>query len=220
MAEREIDSPADQPELDPREAAQLLAQSEQRVRDELNWRSPWLTLFAAVGVFIAFGVAWLTVRGQHPYKGPTELSLVVIWVFVAIRIGTVIYSHRRATSGVSGRSVRQTRAEGIALLVALVAVYVVMGALKNAGAGDGVVYGTYVVTATMLVLGVFGAACFAAHEDRERLAVSIAIIVVTTGCAFASPRGVWLANGIGCAAVLLVYSALQATVLQGSRHGA
>ena len=198
----------------------MLAQSEQRVRDELNWRSPWLTLFAAVGVFIAFGVAWLTVRGQHPYKGPTEVSS-------GRHLGFRRDPHRHrdllappGDPGVSGRSVRQTRAEGIALLVALVAVYVVMGALKNAGASDGVVYGTYVVTATMLVLGVFGAARFAAHEDREGPPSRSRSSLVTTGCAFASPRGVWLANGIGCAAVLPGLQRPSGDGAAGSRHGA
>jgi hypothetical protein len=173
--------------LDPRDAARLLADSELRARRELEWRSPWLSLIAAIVVFAAFGAIWLTVRGQHPYKGPTLLSLVVLWALVAIRIATVVYSHRHASSGVSGRSARQRRAEGWTLLVSLCAVYVVMAALANAGASNGLVYGIYVVTATMLVLG-----------------------LVAAGSAFAGPRGVWLSNGIGCGAVLLAYSAWQA----------
>ena len=54
---------------------------------------------------------------------------------------------RGATAGVTGRSVRQRRAEGAALAVALVAVYVFMAPLAHDGAGDGIVYGVYVVTA-------------------------------------------------------------------------
>ena len=83
---------------------------------------------------------------------------MVLYAVVVIRIGTVVYAHRRAQAGVSGRSVRQQRAEGAALAVALVAVYVAMAALASDGASDGVVYGVYVVTATMLVLGTFWAA--------------------------------------------------------------
>lgn len=196
-------------ELDPREAARLLAQAERHVRGELDWRSPWLSLVAAFVAFTAFAAIWLTVRGQHPYTGPTPLSLVVLYAVVAIRIATVVYSHRRATAGISGRSVRQRRAEGGALLVSLVSVYIVMGALANAGASNGLVYGIYVVTATMLVLGVFGAARSAAHEDWQSLGVSLAIVLVAAGSAFASPRGVWLSNGIGCGAVLLAYSGVQ-----------
>jgi hypothetical protein len=106
------------------------------------------------------------------------------------------------------------------LSVALVAVYVIMGALASAGASDGVVYGVYVVTATMLVLGTFGAARSALREDWHELGISIAIILVAAGSAFAGPRGVWLSNGVGLCIVLLAYSAAQAWLLRASRSDA
>ena len=59
------------------------------------------------------------------------MALVVLYAVVLIRIGTVVYAHRRARSDVSGHSVRQERAEGAALAVALVAVYVLMGAFAG-----------------------------------------------------------------------------------------
>ena len=142
---------------------------------------------------------------------------MVLYAVVLIRIGTVVYAHRRARSGVSGHSVRQERAEGAALAVALVAVYVLMGALASAGGSDGVVYGVYVVTATLIVLGAFWAARSAVREDWLGLGLSIAIMFVAAGSAFAGPRGVWLSNGVGLCVVLLGYSAAQVWVLRASR---
>ncbi len=196
--------------LDPREAARLLERTRRRAHRELDFRSPWLTLLAAAAALVAFGSVWLSVREQHPYKYPTVVGLLGLYGVVAIRIGSVLYAHHRATAGVSGRSVRQTRAEGLALAAALLAVYVIMGALANAGASDGVVYGVYVATATMLVLSTFWAARSAIREDWPELGLSIAIMVVATGSAFAGPRGVWLSNGVGLCVVLLAYSAVQA----------
>jgi hypothetical protein len=106
------------------------------------------------------------------------------------------------------------------LAVALLAVYVIMGALANAGASDGVVYGVYVATATMLVLGTFWAARSAIREDWQELGLSIAVIAVAAGSAFAGPRGVWLSNGVGLCIVLLAYSAVQAWQLRMSRSDA
>ena len=206
--------------LDPREAARLLAETQRRTQRELDFRSPWLSLLAAAAALVAFGSVWLSVRGQHPYKYPTVLGLLGLYAVVAIRIGSVLYAHRRARAGVSGRSVRKTRAEGAALAVALVAVYVIMGALANAGASDGVVYGVYVATATMLVLGTFWAARSAVREDWPELGLSIAIVFVAAGSAFAGPRGVWLSNGVGLCVVLLAYSAAQAWRLRASRSDA
>ncbi len=203
--------------LDPREAARLLVQTQQRAQRGFDFRSPWLSLLAAAAALVAFGSVWLSVRGQHPYKYPTVVGLLGLYAVVAIRIGSVMFAHRRATAGVSGRSVRQRRAEGAALLAALAAVYVTMGALASAGASDGVVYGVYVVTATMLVLGTFGAARSAIREDWHELGISIAIILVAAGSAFAGPRGVWLSNGVGVCVVLLGAGAAQAWALRASR---
>ncbi len=119
--------------LDASEAARLLAQTQRRAQRDLDFRSPLLSLVAAVVVLVGFGVVWLSVRGQHPYKGPTAASLVVLYALIAIRIGTVIYAQSRAGAGVSGRSVRLRRAEAAAAAAALLAVYVLMAALVNQG---------------------------------------------------------------------------------------
>lgn len=206
--------------LDPREAARLLERTQRQTQRELDFRSPWLSLLAAVAALVAFGSVWLSVRGQHPYRYPTVVGLLGLYAVVAIRIGSVLYAHRRAQAGVSGRSVQRRQAEGAALAVALVAVYVVMGALASAGASDGIVYGVYVVTATMLVLGTFGAARSAAREDWHELGLSIAVVLVAAGSAFAGPSGVWLSNGIGLCVVLLGNSAAQAWLLRAPRSDA
>jgi hypothetical protein len=99
----------------------------------------------------------------------------------------------------------------------LLAVYVLMVALANDGASDGVVYGVYVATATLLVLGVFWAARSAIREDWPEFALSIAIVLVAAGSAFAGPRGVWLSDGVGLCVVLLAYSAVQVWLLRTSR---
>jgi hypothetical protein len=214
------DTYEDEGGLDPRGAARLLAQTQSRAQRELDFHSPGLSLVAATGILVAFGAVWLSVRGQHPYKGPTPAGLIVLYAFVLIRVGSVVYAHRRAQAGVSGRSVQRRQAEGAALAVALVAVYSVMAALASDGASDGVVYGVYVVTATMLVLGTFGAARSAVREDWHELALSIAVVLVAAGSAFAGPRGVWLSNGVGLCVVLLGNGAAQAWLLRASRSDA
>jgi hypothetical protein len=203
--------------LDPREAASLLERTRREARRGLDFRSPWLTLLAAAVALVGFGSVWLSVRGQHPYTGPTPADLVVLYALLLIRIASVVVAHRRATSGVTGRSVRLRNAEGAGLAAALVAVYVVMAALATNGASDGVVYGVYVGTATLIVLATFWAARSAVRENWYELGLSIAIMLVAAGSAFAGPRGVWLSDGIGLCVVLLAHSALQAWLRRAPR---
>jgi hypothetical protein len=206
--------------LDPRTAAQLLERTQRRAERGLSFRTPKLSLIAAAAMLVAFGSVWLSVRNQHPYRGPTPGSLVVLYVFVAIRIVSVLVAQRRAAAGVSGRTVRRHRAEAVGLAAALIAVYVGMAGLAHAGASDGVVYGLYVVTVTLLVLGAFGAARAAVREDWTQLGGAVGILLVAAGSAFAGPRGVWLSNGIGLCAVFVGVSAAQARQRRASASGA
>ena len=227
MSEHETDS-APNPEeseesmeesgMAPREAAMLLERTHLQAQRALEFRSPWLSLIAAGAVFVGFGSVWLSVRDQHPYKGPTEASLVVLYALVLIRIGSVLYAHRRASAGVSGRSVRLRRAEGAALAVTLIAVYTLMAALEHDGIGGHAGFDwVYGVTATLIALAGFWAAVSAVRENWRDLGVSMAIMLVAAGSAVAGPRGMWLSDGVGLCAVLLGVSLARAWGLRASR---
>jgi hypothetical protein len=203
--------------LDPHEAARLLTQTRRSAQRDLDFRSSLLSLVAAVVVLVGFGVVWLSVREQRPYTGPTAASLVVLYVLVAIRIGTVLYAQSRASAGVTGRSSRVRRAEGAAAAVALLAVYLLMAALVHDGSRHPAFYWVYGLTATLIVLGTFWAARSATREDWVGLGLSIAIMLVAAGSALAGPRGMWLGDGVGCCIVLLGHGAIQAWLQRASR---
>lgn len=194
--------PESQPAMDAGEAARLLTQTRRQAQRDLDYRSPLLSLVAAVVVLVGFGTVWLTVRGQHPYTGPTAVSLVVLYALIAARIGTVIYAQSRAGAGVTGRSVRLRRAEGVAAAAALLAVYVLMAALVNQGDRHPAFYWVYGVAATLIALGAVWAGCSAVREDWRELGMSVAIMLVAAGSALAGPRGMWLSDGVGCCVVL------------------
>ena len=189
--------------MDAGEAARLLAQTQRRAQRDLDFRSPLLSLVAAVLVLVGFGVVWLSVREQHPYKGPTAASLVVLYVLIAIRIGTVIYAQSRAGAGISGRSARIRRAESAAAAAALLAVYVLMAALINQGDRHPAFYWVYGVAATLIALGAVWAGRSAVREDWQELVISIAVMLVAAASALAGPRGMWLSDGVGLCLVLL-----------------
>lgn len=194
---------ADEGGLDPREAAALLDLTGRQAQRQLDMRPPLLSLLGSVVALLAYGAVWLSVRGQHPYVGPTLGALEFLYTLLAIWIAGVVTIARRATAGVSGRSVRRQRAEAAAIGAALIGIYVLQGALRFDGASYAIVNGVYPAVAPLIVLGGAAATRAAAHEDWPELGIGIACIAVGAGSAFAGPVGVWLFAGVGtCVAVL------------------
>jgi hypothetical protein len=197
-------------DLDPRDAARLLEQTRRESQRQFELSSPRLALLGAAVVLVALGAVWMSVRGQHPYTGPTATGLLVMYGILACWIGVVVRFRRRATAGLSGRSIRQERAYAAAVVTALVGVSVFQGVLKHDGVSLAIVYGTYPLTAQLIALGAVGAAIAAAREEWAGFGVAIAVALVATVGAFAGPRGVWLTDGIGCCIAILGYAAAQA----------
>jgi hypothetical protein len=196
--------------LDPHEAAKLLEETRRQAKRGFDYRRPALSLLGAAVVLVAFGALWLSVRGQHPYKGPTAPALVFMYGLLIAWIAVVVSVNRRANAGVSGRSIRQQRAYGVVLVAALVGVSVFQGVLKADGVSHSIVYGIYPPTAQLIVMAAIGASVAASREEWPGFGVAIAVMAVATASAFAGPVGVWLWNGIGCAVAVLGYSVAQA----------
>jgi hypothetical protein len=194
--------------FDPQQAAALLNQATARARGTFQVGSPLLSLVKAAAFLAAFGGVWLSVRGQHPYTGPTGWALAVLYIAVAIMIGSTAAAVRRATAGVSGPS-RRARNAGIAVaLVAWVAAIVLMAALDHAGASHPIVFGTYLATVPVLLVCLVAAANGATREDWTLTGTCLAIVIVAAVAAFGGPVGAWLIMGIGVCAVFLAVAAV------------
>src|SRR5579885_2773633 len=94
-------------ELDPSEAARLLAQTGQEARRQFNLSPAWITGLMGAVIVVAYGELWLSTRGQHPYTGPSLGVVSLVYVSVAIAIAASVKVYRRATAGVAGPPIRQ-----------------------------------------------------------------------------------------------------------------
>jgi hypothetical protein len=202
----------DEDELSPEQAAQLIEQTSREARRQFGyWQSPWYTLAAALIWLAIYGTLWLSVRGQHPYKGPTGWALLTIFSLIAVAaiVGSMVTRPRRARQGVSGRSRRREAYLGAAMGSAYVAAVVFQGALRYLGVSWTIVYGVYPAVVSPIVLVAAGGVFAAVREDVQTLCVAIAVIAVLAGSAFAGPVGVWLYAGVGGCAVVLALAAIQ-----------
>jgi hypothetical protein len=207
----------EQSRMDPREAASLLAQTQADVRRSLDFRAPWVSLVAAVVALVGFGIVWLNVRSQHPFTGPSPVSLVVFYALIALRIATVIYAYARARTGISGHSVNVERNEAAAMGAALLLCYVVLIAIAtNAHHSQGF-YWSLFLTGTLIGLAAIWAGRSAIHKNWQQVALAVLVALIAAAGAAAGPRGMWLINGVGLCALLLATAAIGTSRRRGTR---
>src|SRR6266567_8148226 len=183
--------------FDPQQAAALLGQTTQQARRQLEPNPPWVLATRAVMVLAALGAIWLSVRGQHPYRGPTAADIPVLVAFIVINFAATVAVRRHATAGVSGRS-RFNQGEITVLVLAIVAAVVAMAGLGAAG----VDFATY-PTSVLVIPGLAWTVLMAARANWRGLATGLAIVVIGIVGAFAGPAGAWAVAAVGLCVMLL-----------------
>jgi hypothetical protein len=195
--------------LDPGSAAALLEQTSKQARRQFDVRPPLLMLFGAVLVLFCYGDIWLSVRGQHPYTGPSHTALAVLYATLFAGIIVFVVIRGRARRGIGGRSSRQQRTAGVVFATIYLLVYVFAGALDHAGAGKAIVYGIYPAAAPLIIMGGAAAIYELAQEHRGWATFALAVAVLAALAAYAGPNNVWGVIGVGFSVLLLLRAASQ-----------
>ena len=197
--------------LDPREAARLLAQTERDAKRQFSFSPPWTLAFGGVVIAVSYGALWLSTRGQHPYSGPSAGAIVLVYAAVVVSIAVSAKLYQRATVGVSGPSVSQRGAEGVAILASFVlGSPIIQGAMKNAGASHAIVYGLIPAAAPLIIVGTTVLGIAASKADWPQFAAALTVITGGVVAAFVGPSAAWLAAGIGLGIGVAVYAAATA----------
>jgi hypothetical protein len=148
-------------------------------------------------VLAALGAIWLSVRGQHPYRGPTAADIPVLVAFIVVNFTATVAVRKRAMTGIRGRSPLRS-GEITFLVLAWAAAIVVITALATAGAS----YARYPTT-VLIIPGLAWAAVTVARAEWRSCGVGLAVAVTGAVGEFAGPATSWLVAGIGLCVVLL-----------------
>jgi hypothetical protein len=192
------DTTADGDTFDPREASALLDRTRRQARRQFEPAQPWLLAVRAVLVLAALGTVWLSVRGQHPYKGPGSSALLVVAAFVVLNFTATVAVRARATAGVSGRS-RFSLAEIAVMVVGWAVPFVVMAALgvtRDSQSG-------YLLTVPLIVAGLAFAALMAVRSDWRPCGTGLAVAATGAAGAAAGQAAAWAVTGAGLCITLL-----------------
>ncbi len=196
-------------DLDARGAAAIMREAGERARRELRVWNPVVFASAGVAWLLGYGAIWLSVRGQHPYQGPTPEAAFIQVVLVGFAIAIAASIIGRATRGVGGLSAVQRRVSILALAVGIVAVLVLEAAIDHAGASRSVVFGVFQAAAPVLVTGVVYVANSAVRLNWAVLWLGAWLVAVASGGAFAGPVGVWAVTALAGSAGYLLLAALR-----------
>jgi hypothetical protein len=174
--------------MDAQQAAVILEQARERARRELAVRRPALFVTWGLAVLVGYGALWLSVRGQHPFHGPTVPAVVtLIALFLAAAVITARFIDR-ASSGVGGPSVLQRGIFVSALAAGALAMDIFIHAASHAAA-DRPLVALMAAAAPLLVAGVVFVASCAVNGvlDRPRLALGLWLLAVAAEGGWAGP---------------------------------
>jgi len=183
--------------MSPQQAAALLDEATHEARRKLEPSPPWLLATRAVAVLLLLGAVWMSVRGQHPYQGPTAADIPFLIAFIVINFAATVSFRRHAVAGVRGSS-RLRRSEIVLLVLAWAVVIVIVVALAVAGTNLG-----HYPTSVLIAPGVAWAAINAARRAWRKCATGLGVAVVGVAGLLAGPVGAWPVAGAGLCAVLL-----------------
>jgi hypothetical protein len=192
--------------FDPQQAAALLDQTTQQARRKLAPSQPWLLVIRAAGVLAVLGACWFSVRGQHPYQGPTAAVIPFVVVFVIANFFATVGVRRHATAGVSGRS-RLRPAEITVLVLAWIAVFAIIAGMAIAGVSGTAIYTLVPLTVPLILAGLAWAAINAARKNWRPFGVGLGVAVTGAAGLLSGVVAAWAVDGAGLCLVLLASAA-------------
>jgi hypothetical protein len=196
-------------EIDPESASALLRLTTSRAKRQLDVWPPYLLFIGALIFFLAFGAVWWSVRGQHPYTGPSGGALAAMYGGILVWIIAVTTVLRRANAGVGSRTAQRRNSFRSGWITIVIAYSAFQGALYHAGASHAIVYGVYPASVPWLFAGTVFVTIGAIREEVPALALGIVLSVIGLASAFSGPVAAWLVTGIGLALAFVGFAAVR-----------
>lgn len=194
--------------MDPQDAAVILQEARARAERELNIRHPVIFASWALVYLLGYGVVWLSVRGEQPYRAPAGWALALLALLAVMALGVTAMVTDRATSGVGGASALKRRIYWLSIAIGLLGLYIMEAALRYNGVSRGVI-SVVTASAPLLVAGVVLVAGTAAWLNWYAFGLGVWLIAVAAFSGFAGPVGVWAVDALAVGIPFLLMAAIR-----------
>jgi hypothetical protein len=192
--------------MDAAAAAAIISDAGGRARNRLQPRHR--VRFTAWGLLYIFGygLVWLLLRGQQPFRGPDPAAFATI-ALIALAVTLVSVEQARSETGVRGLSAIRRRAFELSTLAGFAAMFALEGALFRAGASRPVLV-VFEAAAPIMVIGLLHLARSVTVPDWPVAALGLWLVIVAAVSGYAGPRTVWGIDALAVGPAFLLVAAL------------
>ena len=196
--------------LDLTGAAALIAEARAHADRELRVRLTPVYLAWGLAWLVGLGGLWLSVRGQHPFIGPSGPAYALLAVLEIVATTVTAVTVVNATRGVRGMSETQGVIYGLAWPFGLVLAFAVVGALERHGASNEV-SGIAATAAGPMVVAIVYVVGSAIWLNRSMLALGLWLGLITAIGASFGPVTLLAVEALAGGSAFLVAAALPTT---------
>lgn len=195
--------------LDARQAAELLQRSADHARERLMVNQPLIYGVWGLAWLIGCGAMWLSVVGQHPFRGAAGWAAAVLGAGIFLAIVATGIATGRASRGIGGVSARQGMMYGLAWPAGFAALFVIIGAASHFGASP-TVMGVIGAAGPLLLVGLVYMVAAGMWLDRIMFWLGAWELLVAAVGAWTGPVGVLFMDAVAGGGGFLAASALVA----------
>jgi hypothetical protein len=192
------------------QAAAIAADARRHARQELVISAPVVYLAWGLVWLVGYGAMWLSVRGQHPYRGPSGVSIAAVLALAGFAAVAVLVVARRATAGIGGRSARYRR-----IIVAAWASGYLILLLVQAGISGSVSARALAfvgLAGPLLLAGLIYILASVLGRDRPAFALGAWLVLAGASCAWLAPAAVLATCALAGGGAFLLIAAIEARI--------
>jgi hypothetical protein len=189
------------------EAAAVVAEARARARKELVISAP--LVYAAWGLvwLIGYGAMWLSVRGQHPYTGPSGVSIAAVFVLAGFAVATILVIASRAAAGVDGRSARHRRIIASTWATGYLILLIVQAAIGSSVSMRTLAFVAF--AGPVLLAGLTYILASALGRNRPAFALGAWLVIVGASCAWLAPAALLAACALAGGGAFLLMAVIE-----------
>jgi len=189
------------------EAAAVVQDARARARKELVINAPLVYTAWGLVWLIGYGAMWLSVRGQHPYTGPSGVSIAAVFVLAGFAVAAVLVIASRAATGIDGQSVRHRRIIGSTWAIGYLILLIVASSISGSVGTRTLAFAGF--AGPVLLAGLTYILAFVLDRDWPAFALGAWLVIVGASCAWLAPATILATCALAVGGAFLLMAVIE-----------